>query len=145
LPTRRLPPRRIAIAAITTRGQAESRQAEVREKILGLIGGLPQKTPLNARSVGSVQDRGFHIEKEIFDSQPNFPATALLYLPDTQPGKRTHKFPALVIAPGHGMQGKAADYIFSSTFARNGFAVLDYDPIGQGERLEYQRPVTGHS
>ena len=137
--------RRIAVASITTRAQAEARQAEVRKKILSLIGGLPAKTPLNAKSLGSVQGHGFHIEKVIFDSQPGFPVTALLYLPDKRPDAKIGKFPALVVAPGHGMQGKASDYIFSSTFARNGFAVLDYDPIGQGERLEYQNPATGSS
>jgi dienelactone hydrolase len=137
--------RRIAIAGITTQAQAEARQAEVRKKILTLIGGLPAKTPLNAKTLGRVQAHGFHIEKVIFDSQPNFPVTALLYLPDTPPDGKTNKFPAIVVAPGQGIQGKAGDYIFSSTFARNGFAVLDYDPIGQGERLEYQNPETGAS
>jgi dienelactone hydrolase len=137
--------RRITVAGITTKAQAEARQAEIHKKILALIGGLPEKTPLHPRSLGGVQGHGFHIEKVIYDSQPNFPVTALLYLPDTPPGTKTDKFPAIVVAPGHGIQGKTGDYIFSSTFARNGFAVLDYDPIGQGERLEYQNPVTGSS
>jgi hypothetical protein len=34
--------RRSAVAAITTRSQAEARQAMVRKKILALIGGLPE-------------------------------------------------------------------------------------------------------
>ena len=137
--------RRITISGITTQAQAEARQAEVRKTILALIGGLPEKTPLHARSLGTVQAHGFHIEKVIFDSQPDFPVTALLYLPDSSPGIKAGKLPAIVVAPGHGIQGKAGDYIFSSTFARNGFAVLDYDPIGQGERLEYQNPEPGRS
>jgi cephalosporin-C deacetylase-like acetyl esterase len=137
--------RRITIAGITTQAQAEARQAEVHRKIITLIGGLPEKTPLHARSTGTVQGHGFHIEKIIFDSQPDFPVTALLYLPDALPGAKTTKFPAIVVAPGHGITGKAGDYIFSSTFARNGFAVLDYDPIGQGERLEYQNSDPGRS
>jgi hypothetical protein len=137
--------RRITIAGITTQAQAEARQSEVHKRILTLIGGLPEKTPLHARTLGTVQAHGFRIEKVIFDSQPDFPVTALLYLPDTPPGGRTAKFPAIVVAPGHGITGKAGDYIFSSTFARNGFAVLDYDPIGQGERLEYQNPEPGRS
>src|SRR5437868_8523749 len=41
--------RREKIAAITTREQAEARQKEVRAKILSLLGGLPEKTPLNAQ------------------------------------------------------------------------------------------------
>jgi cephalosporin-C deacetylase-like acetyl esterase len=140
--------RRTTIAAITTRTQAEARQHEVRKKILTLIGGLPEKTPLNAKSLGTTQAEGFRIEKILFDSQPNFPVTALLYLPDklpaTKPGTNPNtqqKLPAIVIAPGHGFTGKATDHTFASTFARNGFAVLSYDPIGQGERLQYPDPA----
>ena len=136
--------RRATIAVITTRAQAEARQREVRKKILTLIGGLPEKTPLNAKSLGTTQADGFRIEKILYQSQPNFPVTALLYLPNAKPGATSNtqqKLPAIVIAPGHGFTGKATDYTFASTFARNGFAVLSYDPIGQGERLQYPDPV----
>jgi cephalosporin-C deacetylase-like acetyl esterase len=131
--------RRATITAITTRAQAEARQREVRKKILTLIGGLPEKTPLNAKSLGTTQAEGFRIEKILYESQPNFPVTALLYLPDPKPiaNPKQQELPAIVIAPGHGFTGKATDYNFASTFARNGFAVLSYDPIGQGERLQY--------
>src|SRR5271170_7926209 len=128
--------RRTTIAGITTRAQAEARQREVRKKVLTLIGGLPEKTPLNAKSLGTTQADGFRIEKVLYYSQPNFPVTALLYLP----GAAQKKLPAIVVAPGHGFTGKVTDYAFASTFARNGFAVLSYDPIGQGERLQYPDP-----
>jgi cephalosporin-C deacetylase-like acetyl esterase len=133
--------RRATIARITTRAQAEARQAEVRQKVLTLIGGLPDKTPLNAKSLGVTQAEGFRIEKILFESQPNFPVTALLYLPDAKPGTQAQKLPAIVVAPGHGPTGKTSDYAFASLFARNGFAVLSYDPIGQGERLQYPDPA----
>ncbi|GGG74544.1 alpha/beta hydrolase family protein [Edaphobacter dinghuensis] len=133
--------RRTAVAAIATRTQAEARQAAVRKKILALIGGLPEKTPLHAKLVGVTQAQGFRIEKVIYDSQPGFPVTALLYLPDAKPGAKAEKLPAIVVAPGHGPTGKASDFGFASTFARNGFAVLSYDPIGQGERLQYPDPA----
>jgi cephalosporin-C deacetylase-like acetyl esterase len=133
--------RRTTIAAITTRAQAEGRQREVRKKILTLIGTLPEKTPLNAKSLGTTQADGFRIEKILFESQPNFPVTALLYLPNTKPGTAQQRLPAIVVSPGHGFTGKATDYTFASSFARNGFAVLSYDPIGQGERLLYPDPA----
>jgi hypothetical protein len=140
--------RRTTIAAITTRTQAEARQREVRQTIITLIGGLPEKTPLNAKILGTTQAEGFRIEKILYQSQPNFPVTALLYLPDkkpdAEPGTPQRKLPAIVIAPGHGFTGKATDYTFASTFARNGFAVLSYDPIGQGERLQYPDPTDPH-
>ncbi len=128
--------RRETVASIHTRAEAEAHQREVRAKILNLLGILPEKTPLNPATVITFQADGFRMEKVLFYSQPNFPITAILYLPDKHPGK----LPAIVIAPGHGATGKASDYSFASLFARNGFVVLSYDPIGQGERLQYPDP-----
>ena len=129
--------RRAEVAKITTRQQAEIRQRQVRVKLLGLMGGNFERTPLNAKVMGSTQLDGFRIEKILYESQPNFFVTALLYLPE---GK-TAKLPAIVMAPGHAASGKAGDYALAATFARNGFAVLSYDPIGQGERLQYPDPA----
>jgi cephalosporin-C deacetylase-like acetyl esterase len=133
--------RRAIIASITTRAQAEARQREVHQKLLALVGPLPEKTPLNAKSLGTTQADGFRIERILFESQPNFPVTALLYLPETRSGTSQQKLPAIVVSPGHGFTGKVTDYAFASAFARNGFAVLSYDPIGQGERLQYPDPA----
>ena len=151
------------IATITTRDEAVIRQQEVRVKLRALMGGGFQKTPLNAKVVGSTQMDGFRIEKVVYESQPKFYVTALLYVPDhpaqaesgstpanqfagdpggrgTQAGGKG-KLPAVVMAPGHASSGKAGDYAMAATFARNGFVVLSYDPIGQGERLEYLDPA----
>lgn len=135
----RLAERRNAVAAITTRAQAEDRQRAVREKIVALMGGLPGKSELNAKVTGSTQADGFRMEKVIFESQPGFRVTAILYLPDIAHGKT--KLPAIVVAPGHGPTGKMGDYFFASLFARNGFAVLSYDIVGEGERLQYPDPA----
>lgn len=133
-----------AVARIYTRAQAEARQTLVRRKILALLGSLPARTPLNARMLGSTQADGFRVEKLLFDSQPNFPVTALLYLPDGARNGKKH--PAILITPGHYPTSKAIDYSTSALFARNGFVVLSYDPIGQGERLQYPDPThPGHS
>ena len=90
-------------------------------------------------SLGSTQADGFQIKKILFDSQPNFPVTALLYLPDGQQAGSKH--PAILITPGHYTESKAIDYSTAALFARNGFIVLSYDPIGQGERLQYPDPA----
>jgi len=131
--------RAASVASIQSRGEAEERQIMVRKQILSLIGSLPERTPLNARVLGSTQADGYRIEKVLFDSQPNFPVTALLYLPDgpAVSGKR----PAILMSPGHYASGKASDYSTAALFARNGFMVLSYDPIGQGERLQYPDPA----
>ena len=111
----------------------------MRQKILSLIGPLPRRTPLNAKFVGDTQANGFRIRKVIFESQPNFFVTALLYVPDgpTANGKRA----AILMSPGHAPSGKAGDAPVAAIFARNGFIVLSYDPIGQGERLQYPDPA----
>jgi len=128
--------RRVILSEIKNAAQAQDRQKKVRQRIIELIGGLPERTPLNAKVVGRNKGDGFRVEKVIFDSLPDFPVTALLYLPD-RAIPRTEKLPAIVVIPGHAPQGKATDYPLSSALAQNGFAVLEYDPIGQGERLQY--------
>ena len=154
--------RRAEIAGITTRAQAVLRQQEVRAKILDLMGGGFVRTPLNAQVLGSTQMDGFRIEKVVYESQPKFYVTALMYVPEgikTTAGPSTpvgagaptsaqddsslgRKYPAIVMAPGHAASGKVGDYAMAATFARNGFVVLSYDPIGQGERLQYPDPAT---
>ncbi len=131
--------RAAAVAAIHTRAQAEARQSRVRAQILALIGAMPSRTPLNARILGETQANGFRIRKVIFESQPNFFVTALLYVTDGEVagGKRA----AILMSPGHAPSGKAGDAPVAAIFARNGFIVLSYDPIGQGERLQYPDPA----
>lgn len=131
--------RAASVAAIHTRAEAEARQQEVRRKLLTLIGELPERTPLDAKALGETKADGFTIRKVLFYSQPNFPVTALLYVPDgtAAGGKRA----AILMSPGHGPSGKAGDAGTAALFALNGFVVLSYDPIGQGERLQYSDPL----
>jgi dienelactone hydrolase len=127
------------VTGIRSRAAAEVRQAKVRQLVLSLIGSLPERSPLNAKVLGNTQAEGFHVEKVLFDSQPGFHVTALLYVPDR--GAQKEKLPAILMAPGHAAAGKAGDYPTAAAFARNGFVVLSYDPIGQGERLQYPDPA----
>src|SRR5256714_9064022 len=58
-------------------------QSELRQKLLQMIGGLPEvKTDLRARVTGRIQMDGFTIEKLIFQSLPGVYVTALVYVPD---------------------------------------------------------------
>jgi len=70
------------VAGIQSRVAAEVRQAKVRKLVLSLIGSLPEQSPLNAKVLGSTQGEGFRVEKVLYDSQPGFHVTALLYVPD---------------------------------------------------------------
>jgi cephalosporin-C deacetylase-like acetyl esterase len=131
--------RAAAVAAIHTRAEAEARQQEVRRKLLSLIGELPERTPLDARVLGETKSDGFTIRKVLFYSQPNFPVTALLYIPDGAQAGGSRA--AILMSPGHGPAGKAGEAGTAALFALNGFVVLSYDPIGQGERLQYADPL----
>jgi cephalosporin-C deacetylase-like acetyl esterase len=140
--TTHLAERARTIAAIQTRADAELRQQQVRAKIRRMIGGLPNtRGALNAKSAGTLERDGFRIEKIIFESLPAFYVTANLYLPAAAPGP----FPAVVMTPGHSPTGKAGEYQLAANFARNGIAALAYDPMSEGERLQYLDPTTGKS
>lgn len=125
--------RREVIATLKTPQDIEQRQAYVRSTILKLMGGLPdQRGPLNLRRTGTLDRGDYRIEKIIFESLPNFFVTGNLYIPN----RGSSPYPALVQPVGHSQNGKAAGLYQSLSvgLARNGFVVLTYDPIGQGER-----------
>lgn len=107
-----------------------------RKKFLDLIGGLPgELSPLNARVVGEVVRNGYVIRKVIFESLPEFYVTANLYVPTV--GKAP--FPAILSPCGHSQNGKDYD-VYQHLFfglVKRGYVVLTYDPLGQGERIQY--------
>jgi cephalosporin-C deacetylase-like acetyl esterase len=130
----RLAARRQTIARIQTRAAAEQRRSSVRQTVLHLIGGLPEAAgPVQVKTFGTYGGAGFRIENIAYESLPGFWVTANLYVPSNGDGP----FPAIVVAPGHGAAGKLENWSWGVNFARNGIVTLAYDPIGQGERLQY--------
>jgi cephalosporin-C deacetylase-like acetyl esterase len=125
--------RKKTIAALKTPEDVRRRQQELRTKFIEALGGFPEKTPLNTEVVGKEQRDGYRVERVIYESRPQHHVTANLYLPD---GKGP--FPGVLMPIGHSANGKAADYIQRGAIllAKNGMAVLAYDPIGQGERRQ---------
>ena len=131
------------VAELSTREEIGQRQRFIREKILQAIGGLPDRTPLNAKLTGTLKRDGYRIEKIIFESQPAFYVTANLYLPETGRGP----YPGILMPLGHENGGKAHDawQRLAITFAKNGFAILLYEPVSQGERIQLYDPDLGES
>lgn len=125
--------RRAEVARLKTPEEIRSRQQLLKKMFLDAIGGLPDKTPLNPKVVGTLKGPGYTAEKVIFESRPNHHVTAVFYRPE---GKGP--FPGVLVPCGHSTNGKAADAYQrgSILMAQNGLAVLCYDPIGQGERLQ---------
>src|SRR5262245_36272360 len=74
--------RRKAVAALKTPEAVRERQRTIRARFLEALGDLPEKTPLNARVVGTDQRDGYRVERVIYESRPGHHVTAALYLPD---------------------------------------------------------------
>ncbi len=119
--------------ALASRGDALAYQAELRHNLRDVFGISPAKTPLNPQVTGRIEEPCYDIEKVIFHSRPNFPVTALLYIPKNV----ELPAPAVLVPCGHSLNGKAGYQAVGQILATHGYVVLQYDPIGQGERLQY--------
>lgn len=142
LPTRlaeeanyRLRQRAEAVARITTLDAVAARRKLVRATMLDAIGGLPERTPLNARVTGTLDRGDYKIEKIVFESQPRFFVTANLYLPK----KGSPPYPAILFPLGHEMGGKSHSVWQQvlGSLARRGYVALAWDPLGQEERVQF--------
>jgi len=120
---------------LKTKADAEQYVRSAQERVRLSFGQEPERTPLNPRVTGTVERETYRIENVIFDSRPGFPVTANLYIPKGHTGP----MPAVVGTCGHSHNGKAetAYQSFAQGLARLGYVCLIYDPIGQGERLQY--------
>jgi dienelactone hydrolase len=123
------------LGALTTRADAEAYVRTIRGNIRESFGPPPQKTPLNPRVTRVVERDAYRIENVLFESRPGFLVTANLYIPKA----RRFPLPGVVASCGHSVNGKAIEtyQAFCQGLARLGYVVLIFDPIGQGERMQY--------
>ncbi len=123
------------LARLTSAEAVQRRQQWARDTFWKLVGGMPERTALNARTVGSFERPGYRVEKILYESRPGFHIGGNLYIPtQAQP-----PFPGVLFQMGHTRNGKAArEYQRScQALARLGYLVLAFDPMGQGERVYY--------
>lgn len=124
-----------ATANLTTPAAIRQRQRWVAETFWKLVGGIPQRTPLNARTIGSFERPGYRLERVVYESQPNFHIAANLYIPTlTRP-----PYPGVLYQMGHTLNGKG-DPTYQRCcqyLAKLGYLVLAVEPMGQGERTYY--------
>ncbi len=127
--------RSAALARLVSPETVRERQQWVRKTLIDLIGGLPEKTPLNAQVTGGFEREGYRLEKVVYESRPKFYVTANLYIPTS--GRAP--YPGVLFQLGHSWNGKAWDSYQHACqgLARLGFLVLAFDPMGQGERIYY--------
>ena len=122
----------------------QHRQQYVRKSLKDLVGTFPQKTALNAKISKTINKVGYSIEHVIYESQPGFFVTSSLYIPNVKPKK---KMPAIIYCSGHAAEGYRSTVYqhVILNLVKKGFIVFAFDPVGQGERLEYFDAATGKS
>jgi len=125
---------------LQTAADVRARNVFVREKLLQMLGGLPQKFPLRSVTVKAAEKDGYRVENIMFCNHPDFWVTGNLYLPTSSSGP----FPGIISPCGHYPLARMVPQYQSAyiSLAKSGFAVLAYDPIGQGERRQYWNPAT---
>lgn len=128
--------RRARFAAIRTGEQLSAIQDSLRKTFRKLLGGLPERIGAPpSRELGRIDGGDYSVDKLVFESFPGYFVPALLYLPKERKGP----LPGVLSPCGHSTNGKAAEpyQTLHDNLARKGFAILTYDPVGQGERSQF--------
>lgn len=135
--------RRTLQQALQSRETMIAYREECKARYRKLLGELPAKTNLNAKVVGVIRQKGYRVERIVYESIPGHHVTANLYIPE---GKGP--FPSVLLFCGHEQESKATESYQKTAilFARHGFVVFVIDPISQGERHQLTdqdaKPVT---
>lgn len=132
-----------AIAGLQTLSDWQQRQQEVRKRLKKIVGPFPGKTPLNAEIMRTIDKDGYKVEHIVYESQPDFPVTSSLFIPDELQAKG----PAVLYLSGHTPDGyRDPTYQHKIlNLVKKGFIVFAIDPVSQGERLQYYDPDSGRS
>lgn len=127
--------RRAHIETMQTKEDWQERQDYVRRTLSEIMGPFPARNPLNPVVTDTLVHDGMVIEKLYFESRPDYYVTAIFCYPE---GKTTD-LPAIVFCSGHASEGfRSTTYqTMMYNYVKKGFAVLAFDPIGQGERIRY--------
>jgi cephalosporin-C deacetylase-like acetyl esterase len=130
------------IKNLTTKADWTNYQNELKRKFGASLTKF-QKTHLNAKVTGKLERENFTVEKIIFESHPGFYVTAAMFIPKKLPKPA----PAVIYCSGHTELGFRSDVYqrVMINLVEKGFVVFAFDPIGQGERLQYVDPQTGKS
>ncbi len=130
--------RKAVVLSLRSAEDWRARQSDVRAALQEVLGPFPEKSPLKARTLGTLKKDGYAIEKVVFESLPGFHVTGCLFIPSGS-GAR---MPAILNVIGHtDIAFRAPSYQrLIQNLVRKGFVVFAMDPVGQGERLQYYDP-----
>lgn len=134
--------RELNIKNLSTKADWTIYQNELKSKFGSSLAKF-QKTALNAKVTGKLERETFTVEKIVFESHPGFYVTAALFIPKNL----TKPAPAVIYCSGHTELGFRSDVYqrVMMNLVEKGFVVFAFDPVGQGERLQYIDPQTGKS
>lgn len=137
--------RETVVKGLSTLDEWQKYQKSIQATLLKIVGPFPEKTPLNARILRTINKEYYRIEHIIFESQPGFYVTSSLFVPSGL--KKNSKTPAVIYCSGHSADGyrNAVYQHVILNLVKKGFMVFAFDPVGQGERLEYYDSRRGSS
>lgn len=126
-------------AEINSLSDWTERRDQYHDQLLEMLGldPFPERTPLNARITGSVENDGVIAERIHFQSRPGLYVTGNFY----RPVKQDAPLPAILYVCGHGRVKRDGVSLGNKThyqhhgawFARNGYVCLTIDTIQLGE------------
>lgn len=119
---------------LSTRSEFDAYRREMWRRMVEAIGGLPEKTPLRAKVVGTTQCSGYSVEKVVFESLPGVYVTGLFF----RPAGANAPLPTVVVTCGHSMNGKNFwGYQRACVqLVKRGMNAFIYDPFEQGDRIQ---------
>jgi hypothetical protein len=126
------------VSGLHTLADWQKRQEWLRTVLKDVIGTFPEKTPLNAKITRTIDKGDFRVEHIVYESQPGFYVTSSMFIPDGLRGKA----PLVIYCSGHSDNGYRAYQTQILNLVKKGFIVFAFDPVDQGERLEYFDPQT---
>ncbi|HEY7423972.1 MAG TPA: acetylxylan esterase [Gemmataceae bacterium] len=136
--------RRARFAAVKSAADLEALQKDLRKTFLALLDGFPEISgPPPVKKTGRIDADDYTVDKLVYESLPGYFVSAVLYLPK----KRDGAIPGILSPCGHAGIGKAMGtyQTLHLNLVKRGYAVLSYDPVGQGERSQFWDKERGRS
>jgi dienelactone hydrolase len=106
---------------------------------------MPERTPLNPKIFGRIENKDYSIEKVYIETLPGFYLAGNLY----RPLAKTGKFPGMLAPHGHAPYGRVEHgELFSVpsrgiNHARQGYVVFAYDMIGYNDTMQIPHAFGG--
>ncbi|WP_167618277.1 alpha/beta hydrolase family protein [Maribellus sediminis] len=130
------------IATLTDKSDWISYGQNIKKRVFEKVGDF-KKTPLNAKITSTIQKKDFYVENTILESFPGFYVTGSLFVPKDQ----EKPLPCVIYCSGHS-ETAYRDEVYQRVIlnlVKKGFAVFAFDPVGQGERLQYPEKLDNAS